>query len=134
MPKHSPDVSIYLIADKPAKALDFYVAGLCAEEVERWVDPQNGKIGHAEFRFGPQTLFISDGYASMESLGVKSPGALGGTSLSLWMRVDDLEKALKRALDAGANLLVPIETMTVDEGHRCRIADTAGYLWTLAGP
>jgi len=134
MSEQRPDVSINLIADDAAKTLDFYVAGLGAEVVERWVDPENGKIGHAEFRIGSQTLFIADDYASMDSFGVKSPGALGGTSLSLWVRVDDLEKAMKRALDAGAKLLVPIETMTVDEGRRCRIADPSGYLWTLAGP
>jgi len=134
MPEQRPDVSIYLIADDAAKALDFYVAGLGAEEITRWVDPENGKIGHAEFRIGSQTLFIADGYGSMEALGVKNPAALGGTSLSLWIRVDDLEKALKRALDAGAKLLAPIETMTVDEGRRCRIADPSGYLWTLSGP
>ncbi len=134
MPEQRPDVSINLIADDAAKTLDFYVAGLGAEVVERWVDPENGKIGHAEFRIGSQTLFIADDYASMESFGVKSPGALGGTSLSLWVRVGDLEKSLKRALDAGAKLLSPIETMTVDEGRRCRIADPSGYLWTLSGP
>ncbi len=134
MPEQRPDVSIYLIADNAAKALDFYVAGLGAEEVERWVDPENGKIGHAEFRLGTQRLFIADGYASMEALGVKSPAALGGTSLSLWIRVADVEQAQERAVKAGAKLLVPVETMTVDEGRRCRIADPAGYLWTLAGP
>src|SRR6185437_2254851 len=108
MSEQRPDVSINLIADDAAKTLDFYVAGLGAEVVERWVDPENGKIGNAEFRIGSQTLFIADDYASMDSFGVKSPGALGGTSLSLWVRVDDLERALQRALDAGARLLVPI--------------------------
>jgi PhnB protein len=133
MPEQRPDIAIYLIADNAAEALDFYVAGLGAEEVTRWVDPENGKIGHAEFRIGSQRLFIADSYPSMESLGVKSPAVLGGTSLSLWVRVDNLEMALQRAMNAGAKLLVPIETMTVDEGRRCRIADPAGYLWTLAG-
>ena len=47
--------------------------------------------------------------------------------------MDDLEAALARAMKAGARLLVPIETMTVDEGRRCRIADPAGHVWTLAG-
>ena len=65
---------------------------------------------------------------------MKSPAALGGTSLSLWIRVADVEQAQERAVKAGAKLLVPVETMTVDEGRRCRIADPAGYLWTLAGP
>jgi PhnB protein len=134
MPEPRPDVSIYLIADNAAKALDFYVAGLGAVEVERWIDPDNGKIGHAEFRLGSQRMFLSDGYQSMAGLGVKTPAVLGGTTLSLWLAVDNVEQALARALAAGARPLVPVETMTVDEGRRCRIADPAGYLWTLAGP
>jgi len=124
-------MNIYLIAGDAAKALDFYVAGLGATEVMRWVDPENGKIGHSEFRVGGQTLFLADGYGSMEALGVKSPSALGGTSINLWLDVDNLEAALERALGAGAKLLVPIETMTVDEGRRCRIADPGGHVWTL---
>lgn len=133
MPELRPDVSIYLIARNAAKALDFYVAGLGAAEVLRWIDPDNGKIGHSEFRLGSQTLFLADEYPSMEAVGVKSPSALGGTSLNLWLRVDDLEAALERALAAGAQLVMPIETMTVDEGRRCRIADPAGHAWTLTG-
>jgi PhnB protein len=134
MSEARPDVVICLIAREAAKALDFYVSGLGAVELERWIDPENGKIGHAEFRLGTQHLFLADDYASMAALGVKSPAALGGTSLNLWLRVDDVEAALERALAAGAMLLVPIETMTVDEGRRCRIADPAGHVWTLAGP
>jgi PhnB protein len=133
MPEQRPDVSVYLIADNAAKALDFYVAGLGAEEVGRWVDPENGKLGHAEFRIGTQRLFIADGYKSMEALRVKGPGVLGGTSVNFWIEVADVEKAQECAVRAGAKLLVPVETMTVDEGRRCRIADPAGHVWTLAG-
>lgn len=126
-----PDVSIYLIANNAAEALDFYVTALGAEEISRWVDPENGKIGHSEFRIGGQTLYLADGYGTMEKIGVKNPAALGGTSITIWLRVDNLEEALDRALKGGAKLLVPIETMTVDEGRRCRIADPTGYVWTL---
>jgi PhnB protein len=129
-----PDVSINLIARDAAKVLDFYVAGLGAVEVMRWIDPDNGRIGHAEFRIGTQRLFLADEYPSMDALGVKSPAALGGTSLNLWIEVGDVEAAQARAVAAGAKLLVPVETMSVDEGRRCRIADPAGHVWTLAGP
>ena len=95
-------MNICLIARDAAKTLDFYVAGLGAVEVARWVDPENGKIGHSEFHVGGQTLFLADGYGSMEALGVKSPAVLGGTSVNLWLDVDDLETALERALGAGA--------------------------------
>ncbi len=127
-------MNIYLIARDAAKALDFYVSGLGAEVVERWVDPQNGRIGHAEFRIGGRSLFLADEYESMAALGVKSPSALGGTSLNIWLDVPDVAAAQARAVAAGARLLVPVETMTVAEGRRCRIADPAGHVWTLAGP
>ncbi len=134
MAEDRPDVSIYLIAHDAAKALDFYVAGLGAEEIIRWIDPENGKIGHSEFRIGSQRLFLADEYPAMDALGIKSPSALGGTSLNLWVQVADVSAAQERAVKAGAVLLVPVEIMTVDEGRRCRIADPAGHVWTLAGP
>jgi|ERR1700749_1769379 len=134
MTEKRPDVSIYLIARDAAKALDFYVAGLGAEEIVRWIDPENGKIGHSEFRIGTQRLFLADGYESMAALGVQSPSVLGGTSVNLWIEVADVPAAQERAVKAGATLLVPVETMTVDEGRRCRIKDPAGHVWTLAGP
>jgi PhnB protein len=129
-----PDVSIYLIARDAAKALDFYVTGLGAVEISRWIDPENGKIGHSEFRIGSQNLFLADEYPSMVDLGVKSPDTLGGTSLNLWIEVADVPAAQERAVKAGAQLLVPVETMTVAEGRRCRIVDPVGHVWTLAGP
>jgi PhnB protein len=134
MTEKRPDVSIYLIARDAAKALDFYVAGLGAVEISRWIDPENGKIGHSEFRVGAQRLFLAEEYPSMVALGVKSPGALGGTSLNLWIEVADVPAAQERAVKAGARLLVPVETMDVAEGRRCRIADPVGHVWTLAGP
>ncbi len=134
MSETRPDASIYLLARDAAKALDFYVAGLGAVEIERWIDPENGKVGHSEFRIGTQHLFLADEYPSMEALGVRSPSALGGTSVNIWIHIDDVEAALARAVAAGAVLLVPVETMTVDEGRRCRIKDPAGHVWTLVDP
>src|ERR1700750_2331257 len=116
MTENRPDVSLYLIARDAAKALDFYVAGLGAVEIMRWIDPENGKIGHSEFRIGSQHLFLADEYPSMDMLGVKSPSTLGGTSLNLWIEVTDVAAVQERAVKAGAKLLVPIETMSVSEG------------------
>jgi PhnB protein len=126
-------MNIYLIARDAAKALDFYVEALGAEELVRWIDPESGKIGHSEFRLGDQHLFLADEYDSMAAIGVKSPSALGGTSLNLWLQVDNLEAARDRALGSGARMLADIEPMTVAEGRRCRIADPAGHVWTLVG-
>jgi PhnB protein len=126
-------ISFRLIARDATETLDFYAAGLGAEEVMRWVDPENGKIGHSEVRIGGQTLYLADEYPSMQKIGVDSPASLGGTSLTIWLQVDDLEAAMDRALKAGGKLLEPVETMSVADGRRCRIADPAGHVWTLMG-
>jgi PhnB protein len=125
------NVMIYLVASDAAAALDFYARAFDAEEVTRWVDPESGKVGHAEFRLQDQSFFIADNYAAMERIGVRSPDQLGGTPLTIWLRVDDLEATRDRALEAGATLLVPIETMRDEQGRRCRIQDPAGHVWTL---
>ena len=83
MAEKRPDVSIYLLASNAAEALDFYVVALGAEEIMRWIDPENGKIGHSELRLGSQTLFLADEYPSMAAIGVKSPAALGGARRSI---------------------------------------------------
>lgn len=128
-----PDVSFRLIARNAAETLDFYVAGLGAEEIMRWIDPENGKIGHSEVRIDGQTLYLADEYPSMQKIGVDSPASLGGTSLTIWLQVDALEAAADRAVKAGGKLLESIETMSVTDGRRCRIADPAGHVWTLMG-
>lgn len=126
-------ISFRLVARNAAETLDFYVAGLGGEEVMRWVDPESGKVGHSEVRIGGQTFYLADEYPSMQKIGVDSPASLGGTSLTIWLQVDDLDSAADRALKAGGKLLEPIEVMTVDDGRRCRIADPAGHVWTLKG-
>lgn len=129
----NPDVVIYLVAHDAAKAMEFYVKGLGAEEVSRWVDPANGKIGHSEFRIGRQSLFLADEYPAMEAIGVKSPAALGGTSVGFWIDVPELEAAIERARAGGGRVVEGIQPAT-EGGRRCRIADPAGHIWTLAGP
>ncbi|MBS0275127.1 MAG: VOC family protein [Proteobacteria bacterium] len=126
-------ISFRLIARNAAETLDFYVAGLGAEDVMRWIDPQSGKVGHSEVRIGGQTFYLADEYPSMQKIGVDSPASLGGTSLTVWLQVEDLEAAMDRALKAGGKLLEGIEAMKVDGGRRCRIADPAGHVWTLMG-
>ncbi|SRR5579885_655870 len=132
MSEERPPLSIYLIATPAAAALDFYVKGLGAKEVERWIDPENGKVGHAEIRFGDCSLYVADSYAVMEKIGVKSPRALGGTTVNIWLQVGDLDVALKRAVDAGAQITRPVENNPNEGGRRARISDPAGHAWTLS--
>jgi len=130
-----PNVMIYLSSSDAAASLDFYRTVFNAEEVMRWTDPEAGpnlgKIGHAEFIVNGQHFFIADDYPQMSEAGVRSPALLGGSSLSLWLRVEDIEAVLERALASGALLKMPVRD-DEDGGRRCRISDPGGHIWTLA--
>src|SRR5688572_18164498 len=90
-------VTAYLCADGAADALDFYKRAFGAEEVgERYVG-DDGRIGHATFRIGATTLYISD---QAPNLGVLSPVTLKGNSVSLSLSVPDADAAFARAVDA----------------------------------
>ncbi|MDB5987199.1 MAG: Glyoxalase/bleomycin resistance protein/dioxygenase [Nevskia sp.] len=126
-------LSTYLCTSNAAAALDFYVAAFGATEVMRWIDPDNGKIGHAEIRIGETTLYLADEYPQTAAIGVRSAADLGGTTMQLWLQVGDVDAAVARAVAAGARQLSPIE-YGQDGERRCRLADPGGHLWTVSTP
>ena len=61
----------------------------------------------------------------------RSPETLGGSPISLYMYVQDVDKAFRRALEAGAQERMPVQDMFW--GDRIgAIQDPFGYSWTLA--
>ena len=120
------EVFPYLIVRDGAAALDFYVRVFGAEETFRLAEP-SGKVGHAELRFGPATLMVADEYPE---LGLLSPQAFGGTGLRIHLHVDDVDALARRAVEAGATILMP----PTDQGHgerQCRLRDPFGHEWLL---
>ncbi len=128
---NSARLRTYLCARNAAAALDFYIAAFDAVEILRWIDPDNGKIGHAEIRIGETTLFVADEYPQTAAIGLRSAADLGGTTLQLWLQVDDVDAAFARALAAGARLVTPLSAGQ-DGERRGRVADPGGHLWTLS--
>jgi PhnB protein len=120
------DVVPYLIvADAPA-ALSFYVTGLGAVEDHRLLMP-DGKVGHAELRFGVRRVYVADEFPSEGQVapqpGVRSP-------VGLVLHVDDVDGAVQRARAAGAT----IDRDVVDEVFGARsawLSDPFGHRWNL---
>src|SRR5690348_8990236 len=95
------NVTPYLCVNGAAKALDFYARAFKAKEIYRLAEP-NGKIGHAEFEIGNSRLMISDEYPDFGAL---SPQTIGGSPVSIHVRVDDVDGFVKTAVAAGATVL-----------------------------
>ncbi len=129
VPEGLHTVTPQLVFDNAAKAIDWYKGALGAEEVSRFVGP-NGEIMHAELRIGNSRLMLNDAMG-----GGKSPKALGGTPIGLWVYVPDCDALYNRAIAAGAQTPPGPMSQMADQfwGDRCgMLIDPFGYNWTIA--
>jgi PhnB protein len=120
------DVVPYLIvADAPA-ALAFYVSGLGAVEDHRLTMP-DGKVGHAELRFGGRRVYVADEFPGEGQL-APQPGTRSPVGIVL--HLDDVDGAVARARAAGAT----VDRDVVEESFGARSAwliDPFGHRWNL---
>jgi len=110
-----------------AKAIDFYQKAFGAEEVMRMPGP-GGKIMHAELRIGNSRFMLAD---EMPEMGNKGPASYGGTPTSFYVYVNNVDAAWKRAVGAGAKVLMPLEDMFWGD-RTGRLEDPFGHPWVLA--
>ena len=131
MSSHQPTQSMalapYLNTRDAAGAIDFYTRVFGAVETVRLVDPDDGKIGHAELQFGNSVLMLSDEYPAFGACG---PEKFGGSPVKMHLLVDDVDTVFDRAVDNGATVIRKLENQF--HGHRGGvIADPFSHVWHL---
>jgi uncharacterized glyoxalase superfamily protein PhnB len=130
VPASAPEHSLapYLAVPDARAALDWYVRVFAAERRgEPYVMP-DGRIGHAELVIGDSVLMLADEYPE---LGLRGPRAQGGVSVSLAVRVPDVDATVERALSLGADLVYPVAEESY--GRRGAITDPYGHRWLISG-
>ena len=111
-----------------AEAIEFYKRAFGAQEVMRMPGTDGKTIMHAEVRVGNSHIFLADEFPDM---GCRSPQSLGGSTAALYLYVPDVDAAFKRAVEAGAQVKMPV--MDMFWGDRFgRVADPFGHEWGLA--
>jgi uncharacterized glyoxalase superfamily protein PhnB len=110
------------------KAIDFHKRALGAEERARFIGPDGKSIMHAELKIGDSVIMLGGEQADK---GCRSPQTLGGTPVSLYLYVEDADKAFSRATSAGATVAMPVADMFW--GDRCgTFVDPFGHTWSVA--
>jgi PhnB protein len=117
----------YLVVNDASRAIDFYKQAFGAKETVRMGGP-GGKIGHAELKIGDSMLMLSD---EMPGSGNRSPQSLGGSPVSVFMYVENVDSVFDQAVKAGAKADKPPEDMFWGDrfGH---LTDPFGHLWAIA--
>jgi PhnB protein len=119
-------VTPYLFVAGAANAIEFYKKAFGAEEHVRMDGPE-GRIMHAELQIGDSRIMLSDANPDM---GARDPKALGGTSISVLLYVDDVDAWAKRAQDAGIKVVRPVEDQFY--GDRAgTFEDPFGHYWDI---
>ena len=117
----------YLIIKGAARALEFYKRAFGAIEIMRMEGP-GGVSGHAEIKIGEAIIMLSD---EVPNMGARSPQALGGTPVSIYIYVPDVDALAHRATEVGAKVLRPVANQFY--GYRSvAFEDPFGHWWGFA--
>ena len=127
IPEGYHNITPYLVIKGAAAAIDFYKQAFGATEIMRMPQP-DGRVGHAELKFGDSVVMLADEYPEM---GVVGPKTLGNTSVGLLLYLDDVDKAVERAVSLGASIKKPIADQFYGD-RTGTIEDPFGHKWTLA--
>jgi PhnB protein len=120
-------VSPYLAVDDAEKAIEYYKKAFGAEETVRMNGP-DGRIGHAELKIGDSHLMLSDPFPQSST---KPPTELGGTSVSIFMYVEDVDAVVQKAVDQGATVTMEVEDQFWGDRFGS-ITDPFGHNWSIA--
>ncbi len=116
----------YLRVRDASAAIEFYKLAFGAVEEFRLSEP-SGRVGHAELKFGPYTVMVSDEYPEY---GIYGPAPEASTGSAIHLHVDDVDAVTQQAVSAGAKLTM--EPADQFHGERSsKVIDPFGHEWYL---
>ena len=127
IPEGYQTLSIYLSVEDAAKAIDWYKAAFGAKERVR-MDAPGGKIGHAELELGDSVLMLSDPFPQSNNT---PPKELGGSTAGIFMYSEDVDAAVKKAVDQGATVVMEVADQFWGDRFGT-IVDPFGHSWSIA--
>jgi PhnB protein len=121
-------VTSHLTVRDADKAIDFYKRAFGAEERARFLRPDGKSIMHAEIKIGDSIIMLGEENPAM---GCSGPQTLGGTTVYLYLYLEDVDKVFNRAASAGAKVLMPVADMFWGD-RMGKVMDPFGHEWMLA--
>jgi PhnB protein len=133
-------IAPHLLVRNLAKAIAFYRDAFGAEVLYRSTVGPEARILHAQLRLADSYLLLSEENMGMPEdvfsryetgMKTRSPETLRGTSVILELYVDDVDRAFRRALDAGARPKIPVANAFYGDRYG-QLVDPFGHVWALS--
>ena len=128
IPKGFHTATPYLIAKDAAAAIDFYKKAFGASEIERITD-ETGAVRHGEFQIGDSRFMITDEHPDYPAW--QSPLSRGGSPVHIYLYVEDVDAAFKKAISCGATELLPVQDQFYGD-RSGGVTDPFGHIWYIA--
>src|SRR5699024_8648993 len=128
IPEGHHTVTPYLIIKDAADAITFYKKAFEAT-VELYMADDDGKVQHAEIEIGNSRIMVVDEF--LEHRDMRGPQSLGGTTVHMFIYVEDVDTFFAQAVEAGAKMLMPVENQPEGD-RRGGIVDPFGHVWWIA--
>jgi PhnB protein len=120
-------VNIYLHVKDAERAIEFYQKAFSFKPKVTMPGP-DGKIMHAELTHGDCTVML--GPENLE-MGAKAPSTVGGTPVTIYVYVKDVDALTRQARAAGGNVVrEPADQFYGD--RTAGIVDPEGHTWYFA--
>jgi PhnB protein len=126
IPEGYEGITPYLICKNAEAAIDFYKRAFGATEVLRMGKP--GMVGHCEMKIGNRIFMLADEFPDM---GAVSPETIGGTSVSMYIYVEDVDSFTDKAVAEGLKVLKPVTDQFYGDRSGA-FEDPFGHHWGFA--
>lgn len=124
MPEVLGGLVTYLQVDGASKAADFYVKAFGAKEVFRHPVDEKGRTMHIHLYVNGSSLMLSDSFPEYGHPAEKPQ------AFNLTLQVKDIDSWWKRAVDAGATVVMPVQEMFWGARYG-QLRDPFGVLWSM---
>ncbi len=120
-------VTPHLVCAGAADAIEFYKKAFNAVEVARLPGP-DGKLMHGLIRIEGSAVMLVD---EMPQWGTFGPKSLKGSPVTIHVYVPDVDAFVKRAVEAGATVRMPVADMFWGDRYGV-LQDPFGHQWSIA--
>jgi PhnB protein len=111
-------------------AIDFYTRAFSAVERSRMLSPDKTRVLHCRLEIDGQRLVVCDEFTAAEGGTCRSPHTLGGTGVRFVLEVDDADRVVNQAVNAGATIMFPVTDMFWG-GRYGKLIDPYGHEWGI---
>ena len=119
----------YLTVDGALNAAEFYGKAFGAEQIFFYPPDEKGRTMHVHVHVNGSSLMLSDGYPEHGHPVEKAQGY----TLQLHLTSDEIDQWWQRAIDAGCEVVMPLDTMFWGDRWGL-LRDPIGVEWGMNAP